>query len=213
MKLPDKNNIFATNLEDPLKYYFLPILGSLFRKRLEYGLELLGMGPFEKILEIGYGSGILFPELETRCDRIVGVDNHRKPELVREMMRREEIEADLAIGDILSLSYADESFDAVVCLSVLEHIQNLDRATGEIFRILKPGGRAVMGFPTTNKMMMTLLTLIGAPCIDKRHVSGPREIRQALGNRMNLREEKWFPSILPKDYSLYIVLLAVKDGG
>jgi len=213
MRLPDRKNIFATNLEDPLKYYFLPVLGSLFRKRLEYGLKLLGNGPFQRVLEIGCGSGILFPELEDRSDMIVGVDNHSNPELVKEMIRRENLETELAVGDILNLSFAEESFDAVVCLSVLEHIRDLDGAIGEIYRVLVPGGRAVLGFPTTNRFMMTLLTMIGAPCIDKRHVSGPQEIRFAVGHQMSLLEEKWFPAILPRDYSFYIVLQADKEGG
>jgi ubiquinone/menaquinone biosynthesis C-methylase UbiE len=212
MKLPDKNNIYPTNMEDPLKYYFLPVLGALFRKRLEYGLQLLGRGPYQRILEIGYGSGILFPELNERCEMIVGVDNHRSPDLVKEMMKRENIEASLTVGDILNLSYASDSFDAVVCLSVLEHIKDLDRAIGEIVRVLKPGGRAIYGFPTTNKIMMSLLTLIGAPCIDKRHISGPREIRRVVNQQMSSLSEKWFPSILPREYSLYIVLHAIKGG-
>ena len=128
MKLPDRKNIFATNLEDPLKYYYLPILGSLFRKRLEVGLRLLGTGKFSRILEIGYGSGILFPELQRRSSLIVGVDTHHHPELVREMMRREGIDAVLGIGDILHLSFIDGSFDALVCLSVLEHVADLEQA-------------------------------------------------------------------------------------
>jgi len=199
-------------MEDPLKYYFLPILGAFFRKRLEIGLELMGRGPYERALEIGYGSGILFPELKDRSDMIHGVDNHRKPELVKEMMNREDIEAELLIGDILNLSYTRESFDAVLCLSVLEHIKDLTGAIDEIHRVLTPGGVSIIGFPTKNRLMFTMLTMIGAPCIDKRHVSGHREIRDMVERKMTITDEKWFPSYLPKDYSLYIVLKAVKNN-
>ncbi len=211
MKLPDRNNIFATNLEDPLKYYFLPVLGAFFRRRLEIGLELMGSGPYDRALEIGYGSGILFPELKDRSSMIHGVDNHRKPELVKEMMRRETIEANLVVGDILNLSYKPESFDAVLCLSVLEHIRDLEAAIDEIHRVLTPGGVTIIGFPTKSRVMFTLLTMIGAPCIDKRHVSGHRDIHEMVARRMTITGEKWFPSYLPKDYSLYIVLRAVKE--
>ncbi len=210
MKLPDRKNVFATNMEDPLKYYFLPVLGAIFRKRLEFGLRLLGEGPFSRVIEIGYGSGILFPELSDRSDLVFGVDNHRNPELVKEMMKREKLEAELAVGDILNLSFDKDSFDAVVCLSVLEHIDDLTGAVAEIDRILKPGGRAVLGFPTNNRIMMTMLTMIGAPCIDKRHISGPGKIKAAVETRMTILDENWFPSILPREYSLYITLQAVK---
>jgi 2-polyprenyl-6-hydroxyphenyl methylase/3-demethylubiquinone-9 3-methyltransferase len=199
-------------MEDPLKYYYLPVLGAFFRKRLDVGLRLLGLGPFRRILEIGYGSGILFPELRRRCNMIFGVDNHHSPQLVKDMMKKEDIDASLMVGDILHLSYADCSFDAVVCLSVMEHIADVEGAVAEIQRVLAPGGLAVIGFPTHNRVMMTLLTLIGAPCIDKRHVSGPKEIRGATGSKMSIMKEEWFPSFLPRDFSLYIVLRAIKEG-
>jgi SAM-dependent methyltransferase len=211
MKLPNRRNIRATTFEDPLKYYYLPVLGSFFRRRLEFGLELLGPGPYGRVLEIGYGSGILFPELLDRAETVVGIDNHRRPELVTEMMAREGIDAAVAVGDILNLSFPPESFDAVVCLSVLEHIRDLQRAIGEICAILRPGGPLVMGVPNDNRFMMNMLTLIGAPCIDERHVSGPRDVRDAVTGRMTIVEEKWFPGWLPVDRSLYTVIKAVKE--
>ena len=48
----------------------------------------------------------------------------------------------LAVEDATSMSYADESFDHVVCLSVLEHIGRGGDATAlrEMWRVLRPGG-------------------------------------------------------------------------
>lgn len=49
--------------------------------------------------------------------------------------------------DILDLEFEDESFDAVVCYHVLEHIEEDMAALGELHRILKPGGWAIIQVP------------------------------------------------------------------
>ncbi|MGI9006368.1 MAG: class I SAM-dependent methyltransferase [Streptosporangiaceae bacterium] len=47
------------------------------------------------------------------------------------------------------LDYADESFDLVTAIEVLEHVTELDQALAEICRVLKPGGR--FAFSTPNR--------------------------------------------------------------
>src|SRR5262249_49111061 len=47
-------------------------------------------------------------------------------------------------ADAHHLPFADESFDAVVSFNTFEHLYDPDRATAEIFRVLKPGGRLVV---------------------------------------------------------------------
>ena len=42
--------------------------------------------------------------------------------------------------DIEKLEFADETFDAAVCWSVLEHVPNPTKAIQELHRVLKPGG-------------------------------------------------------------------------
>lgn len=44
------------------------------------------------------------------------------------------------IGDIHSLPFADGSQDAIVCVSVLEHVENPIKACAELHRVLRPGG-------------------------------------------------------------------------
>lgn len=44
------------------------------------------------------------------------------------------------LGDICSIPLQNHTFDQVVCLEVIEHIKDHNKALSEIFRILKPGG-------------------------------------------------------------------------
>ena len=49
--------------------------------------------------------------------------------------------------DITALKFADESFDAVVCHSILEHVAYPQKAIGELHRVLKVGGRIWVQLP------------------------------------------------------------------
>lgn len=48
--------------------------------------------------------------------------------------------------DIQDLDLDDHSFDSIICLHVLEHVDDR-RALSELFRVLSPGGIAVLMFP------------------------------------------------------------------
>jgi SAM-dependent methyltransferase len=50
-------------------------------------------------------------------------------------------------ADIRDLPFADGSFDAVYTMGTIEHIDEYVRAIDEVRRVLKPGGRAIIGVP------------------------------------------------------------------
>jgi ubiquinone/menaquinone biosynthesis C-methylase UbiE len=51
------------------------------------------------------------------------------------------------VGDIHNLPFTDNSVDAIICIAVLEHVENPIKATSEIYRVLKPGGYAYIYMP------------------------------------------------------------------
>ena len=62
--------------------------------------------------------------------------------------------------DIKDLLFKDSSFDCIICYHVLEHIDDDRKALGELFRVLKPDGWAIIQVPvqlerTTERSMMT----------------------------------------------------------
>lgn len=50
-------------------------------------------------------------------------------------------------ADICDLPFKDESFDFILCNHVLEHIPDDEKAMQELYRILKPGGTAILQIP------------------------------------------------------------------
>jgi uncharacterized protein YbaR (Trm112 family) len=51
------------------------------------------------------------------------------------------------VGDAYALPYADGSVDGLLCWAVIEHLEFPDRAIAEMYRVLKPGGLALLNTP------------------------------------------------------------------
>jgi ubiquinone/menaquinone biosynthesis C-methylase UbiE len=117
--MPSFRNITSSDKYDPLPHYYKPFLGSMYRKRLEIGLEMLDRDKYHKVLEIGYGSGILLKTLSTLADELDAVDVHANFAPVEEMMKKEGFKANLSQGDVFHLNFPDNIFDLVVCYSTL----------------------------------------------------------------------------------------------
>lgn len=82
------------------------------------------LGDARRVLSVSHSSGL--------C-KILGVDS------------KVITEANFPEENVLDLSYSDESFDLVVADQVLEHVEGLpERAFEELFRVLRPGGYAVV---------------------------------------------------------------------
>lgn len=51
------------------------------------------------------------------------------------------------VGDVHELPLGDNTQDAVICIAVLEHVENPHQAMKEIYRVLKPGGYLFLYVP------------------------------------------------------------------
>ncbi|MFN8254418.1 MAG: class I SAM-dependent methyltransferase [Bacteroidales bacterium] len=57
--------------------------------------------------------------------------------------------------DIRKMPFDDNSFDVLICNHVLEHIDDEEKATKEIYRVLKPGGWAILQVPMDYNLEIT----------------------------------------------------------
>jgi ubiquinone/menaquinone biosynthesis C-methylase UbiE len=106
----------------------------------------LAAGPGERILDVGCGPGFYCAELleEVGADgSIVGLDS--SPQMLALAARRcaggnvEFLEADAT-----SLPVADTSFDAALCVQVLEYVGDVATGLAELCRAVRPGGRVIV---------------------------------------------------------------------
>lgn len=51
------------------------------------------------------------------------------------------------VGDIHDLPFKDNILDAIICIAVLEHVENPAKACTEMYRVLKPGGYCFIYVP------------------------------------------------------------------
>lgn len=98
----------------------------------------------KRILDAGCGTGAILKRLGDPAAN-VGIDY--SPEAIAFCRRRGL--TNVVEGDICNLPFPDESFDAVICSSVLYHawIVDLDRALSEMRRVLRPGGALFINVP------------------------------------------------------------------
>ena len=120
-------------------------------------LERLHCSPGDRVLDMGCGEGrhtaAVCGRQEVWCvgsDRSFEdlVKTREKLDVHRRMNDFAAAGALLAASDIRELPFQAQSFDAVICSEVLEHIDRDEQAIKELLRVLKPGKMLAVSVPT-----------------------------------------------------------------
>jgi ubiquinone/menaquinone biosynthesis C-methylase UbiE len=144
--------------------------------------EALGPEPGERVLEIGPGTGYYTLDLAEWVGsegevEILDIQQEMLDHTMERARERGVSNVRATLGDARSLRYEDDSFDAVVLITVLGEIPDQDAALREINRVLKPGGRLVTGELFGDPHMVTLGALRrrteAAGLVFERHL-GPK---------------------------------------
>jgi ArsR family transcriptional regulator len=96
------------------------------------------------IADLGCGAGELASQLASHVKAVIGVDN--SAEMLKTAKKRANgtPNLDLRRGDLTALPLQDAEVDAALMILSLSYIAQPQAALGEMARVLKPGGRAIV---------------------------------------------------------------------
>ncbi len=133
--------------------------GLIFRRLRK---QLWAKAEGAHILEVGVGTGKNFP-FYPPGSRMTAIDF--SPNMLAQAERkreRKQIAVDLALQDVQSLPYADNSFDTVIASFVFCSVPQPRKGLKELYRVLKPGGQLLLleHVLSSNKTMAAMMNLV-----------------------------------------------------
>lgn len=134
-----------------------PTRRRLHQMRLRWVREALAdhgrSVPLSRAIEYGPGSGLYLPELLDVCDEVIAADVEMAYLSGIHSRLSDSRRISLIVDDIQDSKFADQTFGLALCSEVLEHIQSPELGLKTLYRILAPGGIAVVTTPQRFSLM------------------------------------------------------------
>jgi 2-polyprenyl-6-hydroxyphenyl methylase / 3-demethylubiquinone-9 3-methyltransferase len=128
-----------------------------FRRLLDEVLKFNYRGM--QALDVGCGGGILAEEFASIGFRVTGIDpSERSLATAEQHAQFMGLSIQYQQGTGESIPFADNTFPVVYCCDVLEHVRDLPKLIGEIYRVTKPGG--IFLIDTLNRTFISKLVAI-----------------------------------------------------
>ena len=156
----------------------------------------------KKVLEIGCGNGADGAMFAINGALYTGVDlTETAIEATKKHFEIEGLNGVFQVENVEKLSFSDQCFDLVYSYGVLHHTPNPDVAIGEIFRVLKPGGKVIVMIYNRQsfnyfirimvymrlRILLKIISRIG--CMKKDRLKA--SVRKMRGLRGNSNPEVW----------------------
>jgi ubiquinone/menaquinone biosynthesis C-methylase UbiE len=127
------------------------IMARMNRDTAEQVIELLDIGPNDKVLEVGFGPGVAIKLLPQRASvgSIAGVDHSQeivKQAAVRNAGALRSRRVDLRYASVERLPFADGTFDKALAINSMQAWPDARAGLREIRRMLKSSGTVALGF-------------------------------------------------------------------
>jgi ubiquinone/menaquinone biosynthesis C-methylase UbiE len=138
-----RNRLFDDWPEKYDKWFETPIgaLVKIYESKLL--LDMLGPDQGEIILDMGCGTGVFTIDILSFGPHVIGLDISQ-PMVIRACHKAKKYPFSGIVGDMMSLPFADDSFDKVVSMTAIEFVKDAQRAVKELFRVTRRGGRIVV---------------------------------------------------------------------
>jgi 2-polyprenyl-3-methyl-5-hydroxy-6-metoxy-1,4-benzoquinol methylase len=159
-----------------------PLSSYLFWQRVRIVMKHLGEGlHYKAAMDYGCGSGVMLPYLSRVAESVAALDVDLSPleKMASYMQFADNVEAydlkETRLGD-----FKPESFDVILALDVLEHVDNLGETLAGICSRLRVGGKVFVSGPTENFAYKMGRKLSGPEYSGHYHVRNIYQIRDEL---------------------------------
>ncbi len=118
--------------------------GGYWRHDYRFQLEEIGKRNPERLIDIGCGPGAFLCRVEEAFPEIQLNALDISEEMILQTRERLSDSAIATVGDSENMPLADGQYDVVTCNMSIHHYPHPEKALGEMFRILKPGGALLL---------------------------------------------------------------------
>lgn len=192
----------------------------LFRKsvlkQIKYQKMIAALGPTKgkHILEVGSDNGVFSYLFRQRGGSWKSADlDERSVNAMRELVKTDVYR----IADGEPLPFADDEFDCVLIVDIIEHLHDDDGFMREVYRVLKPGGLLILNAPNikSNSLLMRFRNLIGMTDANHGHVRPGytyQDVQRLLGEQFTLESYETHTRFFSKftDTMMVIAISALK---
>lgn len=121
------------------------LFGRIFQHSREAAVRDLNVGPDERVLEVGVGTGLCLPSYPRHC-KITAIDlSDAMLVKARDRVRAHNLaHVTLMRMDAGDMTFADGLFDIVVAAYVITAVPDYRKVMSEMIRVCRPGGRIVL---------------------------------------------------------------------
>jgi ubiquinone biosynthesis O-methyltransferase len=138
---------------------WLRTLQNLVPARFAFFDPIVGDWTGAAVLDLGCGGGFMAVALAGRGAKVTGIDpSEGAIAAARRYAEENKLEIEYRVSGGESLPFADGVFDVVVCVDVLEHVEDLRRVLSEVARVLRPNG--IFLFDTINRTRLAAFLMV-----------------------------------------------------
>lgn len=135
----------------------------------------------KKVLDVGCGPGWITKGYAKAKAKITSVDlSSNSVFMAKQHLAYFNLKSNFNVADAENLPFKNNSFDFVCSDGVLHHTADTKKGVQEVYRVLKPGGKAVISFYYKNFIIYSKLFFITKILMSLLQVKTPQGIKEVL---------------------------------
>jgi len=199
--MDEKKEFFDDRAEiwDEINHYDL--------QKIDHIISLLGLNGNEKIMDVGTGTGVLFPFYKDVLSNgsVLALDMSEKM-IFQARKNAERINfknIDFEVNNVLDITH-DSGFDAVMCYSCYPHFSERDKVIENLCRALRPGGKLMIAHSASKEYINGVHT--------RNHGAVSKDILPEMKDLEILLISKGFSIETKRDDEEYYLIMGKRIG-